>query len=101
MLWLQVMLLLDRLYQAFDALAEKHALFKVETIGEAALLGLACLCIEGGLSALDLPSAVSMVGSEKTPHSARHALVASVAASLPQTLWPPVRLAFPLQVTAT
>ena len=32
--------MLDRLYQAFDALAEKHALFKVETIGEAAKLGL-------------------------------------------------------------
>ena len=32
--------MLDRLYQAFDALAEKHALFKVETIGEAAPLGL-------------------------------------------------------------
>lgn len=31
----EVMSLLDRLYQAFDALTEKHGLYKVETIGDA------------------------------------------------------------------
>lgn len=31
----EVMAMLDRLYSAFDALTEKHDLFKVETIGDA------------------------------------------------------------------
>lgn len=31
----KVMVMLDRLYQAFDALTTAHGLFKVETIGDA------------------------------------------------------------------
>ena len=46
--------MLDRLYQAFDALAEKHALFKVETIGKASALGLAYLCTGGSMAHLPL-----------------------------------------------
>ena len=54
--------MLDRLYQAFDALAEKHALFKVETIGEAAPFGLAYLHIEGSMACLPLRTAQTHFG---------------------------------------
>ena len=81
------MLMLDRLYQAFDALAEKHALFKVETIGEAALLDLACLYVEGNKAHLPLiRPAQTQCTPGKTPHSAWHAPIARGAASLPGLL---------------